>query len=193
MAVLTRSKFMTAAIVGIMTGTYASSAPAAMIMNVYEAGNNVVVTASGTVNTAGLNYFIDNYAGIPVIEPSGLWVGNGWCSIYTGFSGPGSIGSGNGVFANSYSGDLFAVTLFNGRLFVPQGYVSGTPLSGTSTANNATLAQFGFVNGTYVYTWGTGPTADSLTINVGIPEPASLSLLSAAGFALLRRQRRRRC
>ena len=34
------------------------------------------------------------------------------------------------------------------------------------TFNNATFASLGFTPGTYIYTWGKGGTADSLTITV---------------------------
>jgi hypothetical protein len=57
--------------------------------------------------------------------------------------------------------------------------------------SGVSLANLGLTPGTYVYSWGAGPTADSLTINVGtVPEPASLAMLGvSAAIALLRRRR----
>jgi len=56
---------------------------------------------------------------------------------------------------------------------------------------DVTLAGLGATPGTYVYTWGSGRTADSFTINIGVvPEPVSLAMLGVpAAIALLRRRR----
>jgi hypothetical protein len=58
-----------------------------------------------------------------------------------------------------------------GQLILPQGYVSGTALSGTATWANQTLASLGLTPGQYVYTWGANATADSLTINLLTTSP----------------------
>jgi len=75
------------------------------------------------------------------------------------------------------------------------GYVSGNPLSDTSTYNNATFASLGVTPGTYVWTWGTGTHADSFTLQIGpaaVPEPASLTVLALglAGLGMALRTRR---
>ena len=78
---------------------------------------------------------------------------------------------------------------------VPFGYVSGSALSDTDTYFGYTFAEAGLTPGTYNYTWGSGPTADSLTINIGtpVPEPAAAATLAVpATLALLRRRRWRR-
>jgi MYXO-CTERM domain-containing protein len=60
---------------------------------------------------------------------------------------------------------------------------------------NTTIAGLGLTPGTYTYTWGTGGTANSLTINIsGVPEPASLTMAATAaaligGLAIRRRRR----
>ena len=77
---------------------------------------------------------------------------------------------------------------------VPTGYVSGTVITSGATWDNTTLAALGVTDGTYVWTWGAGPNADSFTLNIGqspVPEPASLALLGAGvvGLGLIRRKR----
>ncbi len=109
---------------------------------------------------------------------------------YGTFSGPTNFGPGGYYVPNSGAGDLVGVI---GRGFeVPQGYVSGTMLSDSELYFGVTLSYLGMTPGTYVYTWGSGPTADSLTINIGtVPEPASFSLIAAPiAIAALRRRRR---
>ena len=74
---------------------------------------------------------------------------------------------------------------------MPQGYVSGTDLGiSTDTWNNQTLSSLGLTPGTYTWTWGTAPHADSLALQITVPEPASFSLLAIAGLAMLRRRAR---
>ena len=47
--------------------------------------------------------------------------------------------------------------------------------------------------GTYMYTWGSGPTADSLTVDVvssqSVPEPASLWMALIGGVAIFAHSR----
>jgi hypothetical protein len=77
--------------------------------------------------------------------------------------------------------------------------VSGAPLSGTATWAGATLSSLGLTLGTYNYTWGSGPTADTLTVNIGtVPEPTSLwlgvigsvAVIAHGWFARSKKQRR---
>ena len=62
-------------------------------------------------------------------------------------------------------------------------------LSGTATFEDNTVAAMGLQEGQYVWTWGSGGNADSLTLNI-TPEPATLALLAVGATALLRRRRR---
>jgi hypothetical protein len=106
--------------------------------------------------------------------------------VYTGLSGPTIFGEG---FVTGASSGTSAVGVFgdNEWLLVPDGYVSGTPLSAMATWNNTTIAGLGVDVGTFTWTWGTGANADSMTLIV-TPEPAPALLLSlgAAGLALLK-------
>jgi PEP-CTERM motif len=82
---------------------------------------------------------------------------------------------------------------------VPLDYVSGAAL-GTSTATfaGATIASLGLTPGSYVWSWGSGPTADTFTLDIvagagvgaAVPEPATWAtmLLGLAGLMLLRKR-----
>ena len=110
------------------------------------------------------------------------------------FSGPSSFGSSNSLFlASSGSGDVFGLDIVRavGALFVPSGYTSGNPLSGSSTYSGVTFASLGVTPGTFVWSWGSGGSADSITLNI-IPEPSTALLFAtAAGFLSLALRRHR--
>jgi VPDSG-CTERM motif len=78
---------------------------------------------------------------------------------------------------------------------VPSGYLTGNPLSGTSTYQEATLASLGLAAGTYTWTWGTGMNADSFTLQIGsVPDAGStLPLLGLASLGLIALRRKLRC
>ncbi len=95
-----------------------------------------------------------------------------------------SVGSGSrfGIAAEAFTGQTAPA------LVVPSGYVSGTSLSASNTFTGKTFASLGINPGSYVWSWGSGATADSLTLNI-VPEPAGLAYLLAAlaGLATMRR------
>ncbi len=82
-------------------------------------------------------------------------------------------------------------------ILVPNGYVSGSALSGSATYDGATLDSLGLTAGKYVYTWGAGADADSLTVNIGAggaPEASTWAMLlmgfAGLGFAGYRASRK---
>jgi hypothetical protein len=171
-------------------------AEASVVIDVSEVGGNVVATGGGTVGLAGLAPF-GTAPGTAFMNP---WFGNvdiGGISgtyleitEYNGVTGPTSFGADLATFASSASGDLFGVNGSgpNGTgVDVPFNYVSGSALSGSATFDGQTFASLGLTPGTYVYTWGSGPTADSLTLQIGpaaIPEPGTWAMIML-GFAAL--------
>jgi hypothetical protein len=173
------------------------AAEAAVVMTLSESGGNVNLVASGTLNMAAISA---NFSGgaTGFLKPNDLYLttlGSGFAdtSIHNGVVGPTSFGLGSiGFAANSGSGDALGVFGSFGGLIVPRGYVSGAPLSGTSTWSGQTFSSMGVTPGTYVYSWGAGATADTLTINVGaaVPEPSSSLLGLVGALSLLRRRRR---
>jgi PEP-CTERM motif len=190
-----RNTAIGAAALGLCAGL-ALPAQAAFIVTLQQVGANVVATGSGTIDLTGLtpdstapfsSGIIPNIGaiaiGMPIFESD---------NFYLGFSGPSSFGSGVGTFPSS-SGSGDKVVIDGDLLAVPAGYVSGDPLADMSTYNNATFASLGVTPGTYEWTWGSGPDADSFTLEIGaVPEPGSLPLLAMglAGLGLVVRTRR---
>lgn len=140
---------------------------AAAIIDITESGGNVIVSGTGSLNTAGLTFVQTTVSG-QGIHPadSFLEVSSGSFDLYQSISGPSSFGTGLYKFPSSGSGDRFGIRYGAASLTVPVGYVSGTPLSGTSTYANTSCAQLGLTPGTYTWTWGSGATADSLTLKI---------------------------
>ena len=162
-----------------------------------ESAGNVVTTGSGTINLDGLNYIGPAFGVSATIEPVsgvvrvGYPLGNDY-EVY-GYGSPVSpMGSGGNIYPDSGSGDSFGVSGVSGLVVVPYEYVSNTPLSGTSTWNNKTFSSLGLTPGTYTYSWGSGATADSVTVQIGpvVPEPGSAALAGLADIGLMRRRRK---
>jgi hypothetical protein len=178
------------AIAVVCFGLHTSPARAAIVFDFQQVGNDVVVIGAGTVDLAGLAFLTTNLFQTVIVSGDGQFEGGTagvQSSIYTGVSGPAAFGTGNfSVVATSGSGDPIGVTAFNGRLFLPAQYVSGSPLSNTTTFANQSFASLALTPGTYTYTWGTGGNTDSLTINIpAVPEPVSIGLLGIGAVALL--------
>ena len=171
----------------ILTLGFLPSARAAAVLTFLNSGPDVVETGSGTLNLSALSpagivgaaagvhpIFGTTFVGIPAVSTE---------DQYTGLTGPANFGPGGTTFATSGSGNKFGV-FFNGAFFlaVPAGYISGTALAGTSTYAGKSLGALGATPGTYIYAWGSGATADSLTVQLGLaaPEPGTLASACAA-------------
>lgn len=185
----------------------ASPARAAFIATITEVGADVVLSGSGTINLAGLSKVLGGHSVRPgALGPNAgilLMGAPGAESIdaaYTGFTAPAAFGTTSGpFFPTSGSGTKFGFGPDSGpiRFELDEG-LSNVLISSTSTFAGQTLDSLGLTLGTYVWSWGAGPTADTFTLNItdtppssSTPEPASLALL-AAGLAGLTLQRRRK-
>ena len=172
-------------------------ARAAFVFTLTESGNNVIIAGTGTLNTTALTYRNSANFGA-FIDAGEALIYNGdvrplSVNFYSGVIGPDDFGISTGARIAS-SGTSPSVGIYGGLgvLVLRGDYVSGSLLSGTNTYNGATFASIGFTPGTYVYTWGTGANADSLTVTSVAPEPSTWALLGVGAGLLAARARRRR-
>jgi hypothetical protein len=168
-----------------------------VLITITESGSDVVVSGSGTLNTSGLSS--GSGGGNAAVRPtSPLYFATGSgafgpLQVFSSIFGPSAIGSSSSLRGpTSGTGSLFGIA--NTSLLAPSGYVSGSPLSGTSTYAGQTFATLGLTPGNYTWTWGSGGNADSLTIAIGtVPEPSETLAVAGVvclGVAALRRWKR---
>lgn len=185
--------------VALVASVALSPAFAALTFTLTENSGGAVLTASGSVDTTGL------IVGLPFSCASGLGgvnaAGVGLCvgadlgAAYTGsagpMSGPISIGSGGDTFGTSTSGDSVFLVRPTGQIALPLGYVSGSPLSGTTTFAGATLASLGVTPGTYTWTLqAAGGRTETVVLIAGapatsVPTLGEYALMALAGLLVL--------
>lgn len=179
----------------------AGSRPASadVVINISEFGGNVVAILSGELNLDATLGAPGGASGAEVFWPADGYISVGSLGVdpptlYEIDTQIPSYGPGTFGVWDSTSGDFFGFRLFEQPfLNVPQGYVSGTSLSGSSTEFGTDLATLGFAPGEYVSTiTGAGGITDTITVRIGaaIPEPAAVSVLMAMamGATLIRRR-----
>src|SRR6266404_498134 len=87
-------------------------AQAGYMVTLQQVGSNVVATGSGVLDLTGLTFRF-NAGGAALVAPNFGQIQTGptppLVSIYSGFSGPTSFGTGNTTFANSGTGDLVGI------------------------------------------------------------------------------------
>lgn len=200
---------------GLAVGLLAMPSHAAIVVTISQVGSDVQVLGSGSLKIDGLGSPgpLDLPAGITagVAAPPGalqsyLAVGSPVSQPVTWYSisaTPFTLGSGAFQIASQGSGNKFGISSEAGGstayLAVPAGYASGSSLSGASTYLGTTIAGLGLTAGTYVWTWGSGASADSFTLTIGetttappVPLPAAAWLLLSglAGLGVVGRRRR---
>jgi hypothetical protein len=163
--------------------TYAVPSQAGLIITVSQSGRNVVAVGAGSVNTAALTVTTESGPG-EIIPKDGLLAINqdhDVAYVGIGISGPSSFGPGGQTVGSSATGPASGIVWMENRIILPFGYASGAPISDTQTWDNTTISALGAIPGTYIWTWGSGPTADSLKLVIGaVPEPSSLILAGTA-------------
>jgi hypothetical protein len=160
------------------------------IVTLQQVGSDVVATGSGAIDLTGLTFDFTSGTVAGILPIIGL-INVGPTSFpstdhYSGtITGPPSFGLGKAP-ENAFngSGDLVGIFGLGSTLTVPQGYVSGSPLSDSATYAG-TFGFIGLTPGTYKWTWGTGAN-QSFTLQIGpatVPDSGStlgLLLLTSA-------------
>jgi hypothetical protein len=154
-----------------------------VILTLNQVGPDVVLNGSGTANLAALT--AEQSGGCQAALNFGQIIAGalGGCKLYGNLSGPTSFPTSGAAGAMTSSGAIVGFEDYFGTflIIVPDVYVSGAALGGTATFSGTTLSAI-TTPGTYVWTWGSGATADSLTLLIGAPEPSTI--LPVAGALL---------
>lgn len=178
----------------------AGRAKADLVITFAQSGANVVANGTGSLNFSDLtfqnfdfsNSYVNASAGAVLLGSSGSYA-----DYYGSISGPTTFGSGLNFLADSSTSTApgstgAGVDGATGQLLVPGGYFPGDPFTVSATWDNTTIAGLGLTPGTYVWTWGTGASADSLEVIIpGTPEPSSLILLGSGALGLIGGVRRK--
>jgi hypothetical protein len=175
----------------IATWLFAGSpAQARYVVTLQEVGPNVVATGSGTIDLTGLTLLGSGLYRAEMV-PSLAFIVTGPANFvmadayFFPFNGPGGFGFPVETFANSGSGDVVGLQL--PFILVPQGYISGNPLSDSSTYDNQTFSSLGLFPTSgditdITWRWGTGPDQ---SFRLEIEKPTVRDSGSTLGLLLL--------
>ena len=162
----------------------ASPTQAAVVINAVESNGSVELTVEqgGSLDLTGLVFTPTPNEASGAVAPllGGFAIGDTIArqiDAYTGITGPMSFGSGELKLVTLGQGDRFGISGSSDSVMVPDGYISGGPLSGNSTYFAQTFESLGITAGTYQWSWA----SDSLTLNVvaPVPLPAAFWLLAS--------------
>ena len=178
-----------------------------MLLTVEQVGADVVITGSGSIDTSGLtnpgtrNDYNNELSNIKIFAGPAT-SSNGSVTTWWGLVGALTIGSASSVFTpdpTSSFGQLFGIeadstpSVIGGipLLVLPQNYVSGSALSGTSRYSNKTLSQLGLTPGTQTWSVGSGASLQTVQITTSVPVPAPLGFAGVpVVFSSIRRLQR---
>ena len=185
-----------AAVLGLLAA--AGRAEAGLRITYNEVGPDVVSTAIGSIDLTGLVVFATGSGPIstnPSRADAELGpINNASVVLYSGLTGPSSFGSGGVTVPTSGTGILVGVRGSARDIFVESSYVSGSPISASSSYANMSFATFGLTPGTYLYNIGNNDITIQIGPAIAVPEPSGFvhaGISIAIGGAIWLRRRRR--
>ncbi|MGJ8658048.1 MAG: PEP-CTERM sorting domain-containing protein [Akkermansiaceae bacterium] len=184
----------------------AGGANAAILITVQEVGSDVVVSYSGSLDLSSTLVKDDDRSG----SASALWSdgSGGYLHSYNraentddynlnsvSYTAPTAAPQifGGGIYGGVVAGDSLQIDFSptSGQIWVPDGYISNTQLSGSNTFQDTSFADLSPVLGTYEWSWSNGGNSDGLTLIVGsVPEPSSVFLLGIGVLGVASRRKR---
>ena len=160
--------------------TGATGATGAFNVTITQVGPNVVWAGSGSFNLTDLTLV----GSVPITSgfaaSQAIWIA-GATAIPPGATGQ-QYGGASLTYPTTFAlgtqtggpsattGSMFGVLTggVSGRtIVVPDGYVSGTTISGSTTYASQTISSMGLSGGTYIWSWGAGANASSLVMVIG--------------------------
>jgi len=170
-----------AAHVNILGGTYSGGGATGsgdFNVTITQVGPDVVWSGSGSFNLTDLTLL----GSIPITSGfaanQAIWIAGASVSApengqqYGGASiiYPTTFAAGTQTGAPSATtGSMFGVVpgVSGGRVIVvPDGYVTGTTISGSTTYASQTISSMGLATGTYTWSWGTGGNTSTLVMTI---------------------------
>jgi hypothetical protein len=152
----------------------------AIYITVKEVGGDVVFSGTGTANVTDLSASGTTSLGGFQIKPNDgilvYTVFNPTYNQYFGITGPTSFGAGGNTGGPSTGtipiNNSVVVIPSTSAIYFTQGGTNSC--SGTMTFDDTTISALGMTEGVYVWTWGSGGNADSLTLQIGeLPTPTN--------------------
>ena len=166
---------------------------AAMIVNIEEVGSDVVASYTGSIDLTGIGFNSLGSANtnriVATVGQVNWQNGVATKASLTDFGknpwtvAPSAFGTG-GVFSpdslSIAAGNAFGFQ--SNGFYIEPSYVSGSPISGSMTFENQTLASMGINAGDGIMN-ATFSSGDTLTVNA-VPEPTSIAFLATGGLAV---------
>jgi hypothetical protein len=184
-------------LVTIASAGAAVTTQAAYIATATETGGNVVIEGSGSIDLQAWTIEQANGNSVAGVRPN-AWLLLGGTNLdnydSASLSGPTTIGPGTlSRIADSTVGPYVGIGWQASYVRVPAGYVSGDALTTSSMEfTGETFSTLGITPGTYEWTWGSGASEDSFTLNVGaVPVPAAVWLFGSGLLGLVGVARRK--
>lgn len=181
-----------------LTLALAAPANAAVVVNIYESGGDVISEYSGTIDLGGVSFSSSIGTGTDELRPvypayyslGGAY--GGFFALTSGANWIDLVAFNTIIPASSSTGNLFGFRGDIPLVYLESGYTSGALISGSMTFAGTTLAALGMNEGVYnnLMTWGGSIYADSISMNIStagpssVPLPAGLPLL-VAGLGML--------